>query len=233
MLKNMLPLVLAMAFCLNVKADEAAVRKTMEGKLGTKVDSVVKSGYLGLYEVYANGEVVYTDEKGTAIIAGPLIDGNTMKNITAERMKSLTAIKFSDLPFDNAFKQVLGDGKRVVATFLDPNCAYCKRLVKDLQSLKNVTIYTFLLPILSQDSVNKSNQIWCSADKNREWTAWMIDGKTPSSAGNCNTAAVTKNQEFARKLMITGTPTLFFGDGERVPGYIPLSQIEQKLNQVK
>jgi len=44
---------------------------------------------------------------------------------------------------------------------------------------------------------------------------------------------VTKNQEFGRKLNISGTPTMFFGDGERVPGAVPLARIEQKLNQVK
>ena len=48
---------------------------------------------------------------------------------------------------------------QVIATFEDPNCGYCKRLARDLQKLENITIYTFLLPILSEDSVKKSKQI--------------------------------------------------------------------------
>jgi thiol:disulfide interchange protein DsbC len=233
MLKNLLPMVLATAFCLNAVADEGEIRKMVEAKLGTKVESITKSGYLGLYEVFADGNIVYTDEKGTAIIVGPLIDGKTMKNVTEERMKKLTAIKFSDLPLDRAIKQVRGDGKRVMATFEDPNCGYCKRLAKEMQKLENVTIYTFLLPILSEDSVHKSKQIWCSADKAKVWNDWMVDGKAPSGREDCDTVAVTKNQEFGRKLNITGTPTIFFADGERIPGAIPLARIEQKLNQVK
>ena len=51
MLKKLLPLTLLAAFCLNAVADEADIRKSMESKLGTKVESVNKSGYLGLYEV--------------------------------------------------------------------------------------------------------------------------------------------------------------------------------------
>ncbi|NTV69220.1 MAG: DsbC family protein [Azonexaceae bacterium] len=234
MLKKLLPMALAIAFSLNVAADEADIRKMMEAKLGTKVESVTKSGYMGLYEVYADGNIFYTDEKMSAIVvSGQLIDAKTMKNVTDERMKKLTAIKFSDLPLDRAIKQVRGDGKRVLATFEDPNCGYCKRLAKELQKLENVTIYTFLLPILSEDSVKKSKQIWCSGERAKVWNDWMIDGKAPAGREDCDTTAVSKNQEFGRKLNITGTPTMFFADGERVPGAIPLARIEQKLSQTK
>ena len=44
-------------------------------------------------------------------------------------------------------------------------------------------------------------------------------------------SAVRKTVELGRKLAITGTPTLFFADGERVPGAVPLAQIEKKLEQ--
>ncbi|MBL8441087.1 MAG: DsbC family protein, partial [Betaproteobacteria bacterium] len=119
---------------------------------------------------------------------------------------------------------------RVLATFEDPNCGYCKRLARDLQKLDNVTIYTFLYPILSEDSVRKSRQIWCSSDRAKAWNEWMVDGKAPSAKEDCDSSAVIKNQEFGHKLNISGTPTLFFGDGERVPGAVPLARIEQKLS---
>jgi thiol:disulfide interchange protein DsbC len=234
MLKRILPLVIASLWVAGASADEADVKKAMEAKLGTKVESVTKSGYLGLYEVYADGNILYTDEKMTAFIAGgQLIDGKSLKNVTDERMRKLTAIKFSDLPLERAIKQVRGDGKRVLATFEDPNCGYCKRLAKDLQKLDNVTIYTFLLPILSEDSLKKSKQIWCSADRTKAWNDWMLDGRAPGSKDDCDTSAVTKNQEFGRRLNISGTPTIFFADGERVPGAIPLPKLEQKLSQLK
>lgn len=234
MLKSMLSLTLAVACASIAMADEADIRKAMEARLGTKVEGISKSGYLGLYEVYADGAIFYTDEKVTAIIVGgQLVDAKSMKNVTEDRMKKLTAIRFSDLPLERAIKQVRGDGKRVLATFEDPNCGYCKRLAKEMQKLDNVTIYTFLLPILSEDSVRKSRQIWCSSDRSKAWNDWMIDGKAPSGREDCDTSAVTKNQEYGRKLNISGTPTLFFGDGERIPGAVPLARIEQKLSQVK
>jgi thiol:disulfide interchange protein DsbC len=234
MIKKLLPFALAFAFVSTVQADEADVRKAMEAKLGAKVESVTKSGYLGLYEVYMEGNIFYTDEKMTAFIAGgQLIDAKTMKNTTEERMRKLTAIKFSELPIERAIKQVRGNGKRVMATFEDPNCGYCKRLAKDLLKLDNATVYTFLLPILSEDSLKKSRQIWCSSDRAKAWNDWMVDGKTPTGKEDCDTSAVEKNREFASKLKITGTPTIFFADGERVPGAMPLDRIEQKLGAAK
>jgi thiol:disulfide interchange protein DsbC len=164
--RKLLPLALAATMSLPTLADEAAViKKAVETKLARTVTSVTKTPYLGLYEVYVDGQIVYTDEKVSALLVGSLIDGKTMKNVTDERMQKLTAIKFSDLPLALAVKQVRGDGKRVFATFEDPNCGYCKKLAKDLAKLDNVTIYTFLYPILSPDSLEKSNQIWCAADK--------------------------------------------------------------------
>jgi len=231
MLKKLLPVMLALAGTTLVRADEADVRRAVEAKLGVKVESVARAGYLGLYEVFADGNIVYTDDKVTAIIVGPLIDGKTMKNVTEERMRKLTAIKFSDLPLERAIKQVRGDGHRVLATFEDPNCGYCKRLAKEMQKLDNVTIYTFLYPILSEDSVRKSRQIWCAADRAHTWNDWMMDGKTPPAKEDCDTSAVSKNQEYGRKLNISGTPTIFFADGERIPGAIPLTRIEQKLGK--
>ncbi len=232
MLKTLLSLVLAI-FSVSALADEASVKKAIESKLGGKVASVTKSPYLNLYEVYGEGQIFYTNEKVTAILAGTLIDGKTMKNVTAERMQKLTAIKFSDLPLDLAVKQVRGDGKRVMASFEDPNCGYCKRLAKDLVKLDNVTIYTFLYPILSPDSLEKSNQIWCSADKAKAWNDWMLDGKTPAAKADCDVSAVQKTVELGRKLAVSGTPTIFFADGARVPGAMPVAQIEKRLEQAQ
>lgn len=225
-------------------ADEADIKKAVEAKLGVKVESVTKAGFLGLYEVYAGGGILYTDEKVTAMIVGGdmipsshavnLIDLKNNRNVTDERMRKLTAIRFSDLPLERAIKQVRGDGKRVLVSFEDPNCGYCKRLAKELQKLDNLTFYTFLLPILSEDSERKSRQIWCAADRARAWNDWMQDGKAPPAKDDCaDVGVIAKNREFGRRYGITGTPTLFFADGERVPGAVPLARIEQKLNQLK
>ncbi|MDR2240814.1 MAG: DsbC family protein [Zoogloeaceae bacterium] len=212
-------------------ADEASVRKAFETWAGGKVDGVRKVGVLGLYEIQIGNEIYYTDEKVSLLFDGNLIDTKTRKNLTQERIEKLSAIKFSDLPLEYAVKTVRGDGKRVFATFEDPNCGYCKKLAKEMAGMDNVTIYTFLLPILSKDSADKSRAVWCAADRAKAWRELMVNGVAPA-AGTCD-APVEKVMALAQKYNIRGTPTIFFTDGERIPGAVPVAQLEEKLAQVK
>ena len=207
---------------------EAIIKRTLESRLGgVKVDSVAKTPYLGLYEVRLDNEIIYTDEKMNYLFSGNIIDAKNMQNLTEKRMRELTAVKWDNLPLDAAVKTVRGNGKRMLAVFSDPNCPYCKRFEKDLAKIDNVTIYTFLYPILSQDSHDKSKGVWCSADKSKAWSDLMLNGTVPAAA-RCDTP-IEKNLELGRKYRVSGTPTLFFTNGERVPGAIAADQIETRL----
>ncbi len=214
---------------------EIAVKKAVEPRLGAgvKVDSVTKTPYSGLFEVRVGSEVIYTDEKAQYLFIGNIIDAQNSTNYTKARTDELSKIKFSDLPFDSALKMVKGDGKRVMAIFEDPNCGYCKRFRKTLQGVDNITVYTFMYNILSEDSVVKSKNIWCSADKNKAWDDWMLNGKAaPAAAPNCATPH-EKISALGQKLRITGTPTIFFTDGSRLPGAVDLSALEAKWASIK
>ncbi len=207
---------------------EAIIKRTLEGRLGgVKVDAVTKTPYLGLYEVRMDSELIYTDEKMNYIFSGNIIDGKNMQNLTEKRLRDLSSIKWDNLPLDAAVKTVRGNGKRLLAVFSDPNCPYCKRFEKDLAKVDNITIYTFLYPILSQDSSDKSKGVWCSADKSKAWNDLMLNNTIPATA-RCDTP-IERTLELGRKHRVTGTPTLFFTNGERVPGAIPAEQIEKLL----
>ena len=209
---------------------EAIIKRTLEGRLGgVKVDAVSKTPYLGLYEVRVDNEILYTDEKINYIFSGTIIDGKSMQNLTEKRLRELSAVKWENLPLDAAVKTVRGNGKRVLAIFSDPNCPYCKRFEKDLAKVDDITIYTFLYPILSQDSIEKSKGVWCSADKSKAWSEMMLNGTVPAAA-RCDTP-IDKNLELGRKYRVNGTPTLVFANGERVPGAIPVEQLEKLLAQ--
>ena len=210
---------------------EATIRKNLTTRVPglTEIDEISKTPMNGLYEVRIGNEVAYTDAEGNFLIQGSLLDTRARKNLTEERISKLTAIDFDSLPIKNAFTVVRGNGKRKLAVFEDPNCGYCKRFEKDLQKVDNVTVHFFLIPILGEDSVTKSRQIWCAADKGKTWSDWMQRDVAPKGNAVCNTEALTANVEFAKKHRITGTPTVVFADGTRVPGAINAQQIEQQL----
>lgn len=215
-------------------ASEEAVKKSMESFIGSPaVESVARTPYGGLYEVVLkNGQLVYTDEKAAFIVDGSIIDTKTRRDVTQARLNALSAIDFSSLPLDQAIKQVRGKGTRVIATFEDPNCGYCKRLGKELAGMDDITVYTFLYPILSPDSTSKSNNIWCAKDRAAAWNNWIVDGKAPADR-DCGVATVVKNVELGQKLRISGTPTIFLADGTRIGGYLPAAELEKALAGVQ
>ena len=213
---------------------EQQIKTEIQKKLGSnaKVRSVTAAPVSGLYEILVGNEIFYTDSSGKYLIQGEIIELASGKNITEQRQADLNRIKWADLNQANALKTVRGNGQRQLAIFSDPNCGYCKRLEKSLQQLDNVTIYTYLIPILSPDSAQKSKQIWCSTDPYKSYIDWMINGTVPAGKNDCNNP-LDKNLAFAKAYGITGTPTLFFTDGSRFPGAVQVSDIEKKFNSLK
>lgn len=216
------------------EASEILIKRMVEQRLndGPKIDAVSKTGYTGLYEIRAGSEIMYTDAQAKYLLVGHLIDLGTRKDLTQSRLDEVNKIKFTDLPFDSSIKMVKGNGKRVIAVFEDPNCGYCKRLRQTLTEMDNVTVYTFMYNILAEDSAVKSKNIWCTSDRLKAWDDWMLKGKKPATA-NCATSPNDKILELGRKLRITGTPTIFFTDGSRSPGYIDGPALEEKWTSLQ
>jgi thiol:disulfide interchange protein DsbC len=227
---------LALAFAsLGAFAQEATIRKNLAERLPKlpPIEEVSKTPMEGLYEVRVNqSEIFYTDAQGNFLIQGNLIDVRAQEDLTEKRQAKLTEIDFKDLPIKDAFTIVRGNGKRKVAVFEDPNCGYCKRFERDLTKIDNVTVHVFLYPILSQDSADKSRNIWCAKDKGKAFLDWMVKDVTPAAA-SCDTAALARNLEFGKKNRITGTPTLIFANGTRVPGAIGADRVEKLLAEAK
>ena len=154
----------------------------------------------------------------------------TDKDLTRERTAQLAAQALRKST-DNAIKRVRGNGKRVVYTFEDPNCGYCRELQKELLKLNDVTIYTFLWPILSPDSVEKSRAVWCSKDRAKAWDDLMSRGVVPQAGAKCDTP-LDKNLELAQRFGARGTPAVFLADGNTVGGYVAAEKLDQALNAI-
>jgi thiol:disulfide interchange protein DsbC len=223
-----------MLACAGSFAQEAAIRKAITERLPRlpAIDEVTRTPIPGLWEVrYGGTEIMYSDDKGDFIIAnGSMIDTKTRVDLTEARVEKLLAISFDKLPIKDAVVIKQGNGSRKLAVFGDPNCGYCKRFERDLANLKDVTIYTFLIPILGPDSTAKSRDLWCSQDAAKSWRAWMIDGVVPTrTTGSCDATAIDRNLAFARAHRINGTPAVIFEDGTRKPGALPLATVESLL----
>ena len=233
MLKKLVSFTLLSVLTSLALADEMSVKKAVEAAYPKfKVESVSKTPYAGLYEVFMGGQIIYTDEKMTFLIAeGRLVDPKTKKDITGERMEELTKIDFNSLPLEQAIKVVKGNGSRKLVVFSDVDCPYCNRLEQnELTNITDVTIYTFLYPIeqLHPDAASKSKLIWCANNRVKAWEDWIFNNQLPKSAGTCE-VPLEKIGQLAKKIGVTSTPTLIFSDGKRMLGAQPYKEIERAM----
>jgi len=212
-------------------AEEARLRAALQAKLPkVPIDSIARTPFPGIYEVVTGGEIVYTDARGEFMMGGTLYDlrGAQPRNITQDTQQKIAA-KVITSSHDSAIKMVRGNGRRVIYTFEDPNCGYCKELYKELGKMTDITVYTFLLPILSPDSADKSRAIWCSRDRARAWEQIMTKGALTEAGKPCE-APLQKNAQIAQRLNIRGTPAIYLASGQQIGGFVPAQQIEQALS---
>jgi thiol:disulfide interchange protein DsbC len=228
--------------CLAAWSDDAAIRKAWAERnpKAPPVEEITKTPIPGLYELRVGSEIFYSDEKGDYLIfpsetgnEGHIIDTKTKTDLTEARLDKLTGFNVAALPFKDAIMLKQGNGSRRLVVFEDPNCHYCKDVEKNLVALKDVTIYTFLIPILGPDSVQKSRDIWCSKDAAKTWRAWMLDGVMPQRGmGSCDFSALTRNTALAEKHRVMGTPAIIFDDGSRFGGMTDLDKLNKRLDEV-
>jgi thiol:disulfide interchange protein DsbC len=223
---------IGVALATHAYGGEAEIRKNLSERLGekAKIDEISATPVPGLFEVRLGTDILYSDERGDYILRGELLDTKARTNLTEARLNKLRAIDFASLPLNDAVVWKNGNGKRKIAVFADPNCGYCKRFERTLQDVKDVTVYTFVIPILGGDSPQKARAIWCAQDKTEAWRSWMLGTKAPQPASaECESSAISRNAALAAKSHVTGTPTIVFEDGSTAPGAMPREQLETRL----
>lgn len=228
----------ALLVAVQAQASEAVIRKALAERLPDfpKIDEVRSTPIAGLFEVRVGLDIFYSDASGQFLLQdAQLIDLKTRRNLTQVRVDQLSQLDFASLPLKDAIVWKRGNGQRKLAVFADPNCGFCKRLERTLQELKDVTVYTYLIPILGADSKEKSRAIWCAKDNVNVWFDWMLRNKPPTAvaAGSCDESAIQRNSQFARQHRINGTPAIVFEDGSRAPGALDLAALEERLKRAE
>ena len=212
-------------------AGEKEIRESLTKRLpGVEVGAISKTPYGGLFEVMVDGQVAYATPDGRYLMLGNVIDVSTRKNLTAARNAKLSEVKWESLPLHKAIKEVRGNGSRKLAVFSDADCPFCRKLEAEVEKLNNVTIYTFLNPIesLHPAAIPLSKQIWCEKDRLKAWKAYMLKGEKPTAKGDCDNT-VDEVIALGNRLRVTGTPTLIFVNGQRIPGYVPADKLDAML----
>jgi len=169
--------------------------------------------------------IFYIHKNLRYIFQGQVLDRQIKRNLTLDRIKDFRRVNPSSLSLENAIP--MGEGKRKLYVFTDPQCHFCFQLHEELKQIKDLRAFFFLYP-LTPASYEKAKSIWCSQDKVRalEETYQGKELRSPS----CDTSPIDKNMEFGKRLLIDSTPTLLFQNGKMVEGFASPNTLENLLN---
>lgn len=216
--------------------DTQALARVVERLVGAKVESIAPSPVTGLFEVIVNGNIFYIDSTGNHLVNGELVDVATRTSITQRRkqeheLANTPVLDMATLDLADAIKTVKGKevAGRVLVTFEDPRCGFCKRLHQSLRDVPDLVLYTFPVSFLGPQSRAMNEAIWCSADRSKAWQEVMKDGPAPAGSSGCDLQALDRNTALANKYRISGTPTLFAAGGVRIAGAVGAPAIEEAL----
>ena len=229
--------VLFLLVALPVAANEAAIRKALEGKLeGGRIEGIQPAPVPGLWEVRYRSDdgvqILYSDATGTHIIQGRIFELRSDRDLTEERMRKLNAVRFDSLPLDLTVKVQRGSGRRVMAMFSDPYCPACRQFERTLAQIDDITIYIFMYPVIRPENAGHSRAVWCSPDRAKAWLelAAAAQPKVPAAGASCANP-VDQVLAAGRKLRVNATPTLFLANGERISGGLAAADLRKMLDQ--
>ncbi|HVP77763.1 MAG TPA: DsbC family protein [Thermodesulfobacteriota bacterium] len=158
------------------------------------------------------------------VIYGQILDRQTKRSISLDRLKEFRKVNTSTLPVENAIP--MGRGKRKLYVFTDPQCHFCSQLHEELKRVEDLQTFFFLYP-LTPASYEKAKAIWCSKGP-LEALEETYEGKELKSP-SCTTSPIDRNMELGKRLLVESTPTLLFQNGKIVEGYPAPDVLENLL----
>ena len=195
-------------------------------------DAVVTKAFGNFYSVVRGNEVLFINDDFSILINGEVVDLKANSSLTASlRNANRPKVNVAELDVRDAIKFGSGDAKLYV--FSDPDCPACRKLEPDLEKLTGTTIYLFPFPIASLHpaAVATSEQIWCSKDRPTAWRDYINRRVKPPEQSCAN--PVARNIIAGNKHRLFGTPALIFEDGSVIPGAVPASVIQTKLDTLR
>ncbi len=223
---------LALAVTCSVHADDA-LRGAFSARLGTEVTSVKPTPIAGLYEVRADGQVVYMTRDARYALQGSLLDLESRRNLTEDaraeirRGELVAYANGGTLDFPAVGKQ-----RHVIYIFTDVDCGYCRRLHQEVPKLNQagVTVRYFAYPRagLESDAYRLMASVWCADDPRAALTAAKSGASVP--AKTCENP-VKAHFDMGNRIGVQGTPSILLEDGTELGGYAPADQIVQALDK--
>ena len=187
--------------------------------------------FSNLYEVLMGPNVIYMSGDGRYILKGDLLDMQTRTNLSENERAMAREYIFQHLTKDEYIEFSPVKPEHIIYVFTDVDCAYCRRLHKDVPVLnKNgvgVRYLAYPRAGIGSRTATMMQAVWCSADRKQALTD-AKNGKN-ISVKQCKNP-IEKEYQLGQRFGVRGTPAIYTENGEELSGYMPPDEL---INVVK
>ncbi len=184
----------------------------------------------GIMQVRIGGEIVYMSEDGRFLLQGRVIDMDTQTDLTDAAMSTVRKEQLSGLGNDDFVSFGNSDAKFDVLVFTDPDCGYCRRLHEQVDEYAaagiRINYMAFPRSGIGSPTYNKMVSVWCADDRQGAMDIAKSGGTPP--AASCENP-VTEHYRMGQAMGVTGTPSIMTFNGDIIPGYVPPTQLRERL----
>ncbi|MFM1895160.1 MAG: hypothetical protein RLZZ385_234 [Pseudomonadota bacterium] len=199
-----------------------------------QIARVARTAMANIIEVELDsGEILYSSEDGSFIIAGDLYSASTegLVNLSAQRRQVKNVERVAAIPEQEMIVFSPAQTKATITVFTDLDCTFCRKLHGDIEKLNELGIAVRYLAYPrggeQAGSYQKMISVWCSSDRNKALTQAKNGQNIPSH--ECDNP-VLKHYTLGNEIGIAGTPALILPDGQVVPGYVEADRLAAMLS---
>ena len=182
----------------------------------------------GWYEAVFGAQVFYVSADGRYVLAGSVIDLETLENLTESTKNALRQEAVDALGEENMVVFAPEDPEHTVTVFTDTRCGYCQKLHREVAVLNEagVKVRYLAFPAISPQSRPEMIAVWCAEDPQQA----MTDAKAgkPIERKSCANP-VDEHFRVGRELGVRGTPAIVLGNGDLMPGYLPAKELLKRI----
>jgi thiol:disulfide interchange protein DsbC len=211
-------------------ADEEAIKNKLTNMLGLKVNTIADAPLPGLVQVTTNRGLFYVSEDAKYLVQAHIYNiDEGMRNETEAALATLRVDGVEAFaPSSITYKA--DNEKYVISVFTDITCGYCQKLHNEVGALNDagVTVQYLAFPRagINSEVYQDMVSIWCADDPQDALTSAKNGAAvTPAKCEN----KVAEQYMFGKTVGVNGTPNIILPNGDVIPGYLPASQILNKL----
>jgi len=227
----------ALLFSATVYAAEgvsvAIKRQIVEAVPELKGSVITESPIPGLYEVMQGGQVNYISADGRYLLQGDIFDTVTEMNLTESRRSAARKAAIDQVDESSMIIFSPADPKYSVTVFTDIDCAYCRKLHRQIADYNELGIQVRYLSFPRNGpgtmSWFKAENVWCAEDRNTALT--LAKTGAAVKAKSCDSTPVAQHYELGRALGVRGTPAIVTQAGELIPGYVEPKELLKYLQE--